>query len=185
MQRLDPDSSLLLVVDVQERLAAVMPRDAMDRLVANTLLLLETARLLNVPVLASEQYPRGLGATVAPVAEGLRALGVAPIDKLGFDACSEPRLARAIADRAPRAVVVVGMETHVCVFQTTRELVRRGHDVHVVADAVTSRREENRLLGLALCERAGAFATPAETVVFDWLGRAGTDEFKAISKRMR
>jgi nicotinamidase-related amidase len=185
MQRLDPGSSLLLVVDVQERLAAVMPRDAMDRLVANTLLLLETARLLNVPVLASEQYPRGLGATVAPVAEELRALGVSPIDKLGFDACSEPRLARAIADRAPRTVVVVGMETHVCVFQTTRELVRRGHDVHVVADAVTSRREENRLLGLALCERAGAFATPAETVVFDWLGRAGTDEFKAISKRMR
>lgn len=185
MQRLDPGSSLLLVVDVQERLAAVMPRDAMDCLVANTLLLLETARLLHVPVLASEQYPRGLGPTIAPLAEELRALGVAPIDKLGFDACSEPRLARAIADRAPRAVVVAGMETHVCVFQTARELVRRGHDVHVVADAVTSRREENRLLGLALSERAGAFATPAETVVFDWLGRAGTDEFKAISKRMR
>jgi nicotinamidase-related amidase len=185
MQRLDPGSSLLLVVDVQERLAAVMPLDAMARLVASTLLLLETARLLNVPVLASEQYPKGLGPTIAPLADKLRALGVQPIDKLGFDACSEPRLARALADRAPRAVVVTGMETHVCVFQTARELARRGHDVHVVADAVTSRREENRVLGLALCERAGAFATPAETVVFDWLGRAGTDEFKAISKLMR
>jgi nicotinamidase-related amidase len=185
MQRLDPGKSLLLVVDVQERLAAVMPRDSMDRLVASTLLLLETARLLDVRVLASEQYPKGLGSTIVPLADKLRALGVAPIDKLGFDACSEPRLARAIADRAPRAVVVVGMETHVCVFQTARELVRRGHDVHVVADAVTSRREDNRVLGLALCERAGAFSTPSETVVFDWLGRAGTDEFKAIAKLMR
>ncbi len=185
MQRLDPASSLLLVVDVQERLAAAMPRDAMDRLVTSTLLLLESARLLKVPVLASEQYPRGLGPTVAPVAEKLRALGVQPIDKLGFDACSEPRLARAIAERAPRAVVVAGMETHVCVLQTARELVRRGHEVHVVADAVTSRREENRVLGLALCERAGALSTPAETVVFDWLGRAGTDEFRALSKLMR
>jgi nicotinamidase-related amidase len=185
MQRLDPASSLLLVVDVQERLAAAMPQAAMDRLVASTAVLLEAAHMLHVPVLATEQYPKGLGPTVAPVAEKLRALGVEPIDKLGFDACSEPRLARAIGSNAPRAIVLVGMEAHVCVFQTARELVRRGHDVHVVADAVASRREENRVLGLGLCERAGALATPAETVVFDWLGRAGTDEFKTISKLLR
>lgn len=185
MQRLDPKSSLLLVVDVQERLAAAMPPAAMERLVSSTLVLLESARLLGVPVIATEQYPKGLGPTVGPVAEKLRALAVEPVDKLTFDACSEPRVARAIGERAPRAVVLVGMETHVCVFQTARELGRRGHDVHVVADAVASRREENRALGLALCERAGAFVTPAETVAFDWLGRAGTDEFKAVSKLLR
>jgi nicotinamidase-related amidase len=185
MQRLDPQSSLLLVVDVQERLAAAMPQPAMDRLVGSALVLLESARLLGVPVVASEQYPRGLGPTVAPLAEKLRAMGVEPIDKMTFDACGEPRIMRAIGERSPRAVVLVGMEAHICVFQTARELARRGFDVHVVADGVASRREENRALGLALCERAGAVATPAETVAFDWLGRAGSDAFKAISKLVR
>jgi nicotinamidase-related amidase len=185
MQRLDRKASVLLLVDLQERLAAAMPPPAMERLVANTLVLLESARLLGVPVLATEQYPKGLGSTVAPLAEKLRALGVEPIDKLDFDAYSQPRVARAIADRAPRAVVVAGMEAHVCVFQTARELARRGYDVHVVADAVASRKEDNRALGLALCERAGAYVTPTETVAFDWLGRAGTDEFKAVSKLVR
>jgi nicotinamidase-related amidase len=185
MHRLDPRSTLLLVVDVQERLATAMPQAAMDRLVGSTLVLLESARLLGVPVVATEQYPKGLGPTVAPLAEKLRALGVEPIDKLTFDACGEPRVTRALAEHSPRAVVLAGMETHICVFQTARELARRGLDVHVVADAVASRREENRVLGLGLCERAGALATPTETVVFDWLGRAGSDAFKAISKLVR
>jgi nicotinamidase-related amidase len=134
---------------------------------------------------ASEQYPKGLGPTVEPIAERLRAMGVEPIAKTTFDACAEPRVAQALAERSPGAVVVAGMETHICVFQTARELARRGLDVHVVADAVASRREENRALGLALCERAGACVTPTETVVFDWLGRAGTEEFKAVSKLVR
>jgi nicotinamidase-related amidase len=102
-----------------------------------------------------------------------------------FDACSEPNVAHRLAEIAPRAVVLVGMETHVCVFQTARELVRRGIAVHVVADAVASRREENRSLGLALCERAGAIVTPAETVAFDWLERAGTEEFRAVAKLVK
>jgi nicotinamidase-related amidase len=138
-----------------------------------------------VPVIASEQYPKGLGPTVEPIAERLRAMGVEPIAKTTFDACAEPRLAQALSERSPRAVVVSGMETHICVFQTARELVRRGLEVHVAADAVASRREENRGLGLALCERAGAYLTPTETVIFDWLGRAGTDAFKAVSKLVR
>src|SRR5579859_5117944 len=185
MNRLDPKASVLLLVDVQERLASAMPQAAMDRLVANALVLLEGARLLGVPVVASEQYPKGLGPTVPALADKLRAMGVEPVDKLTFDALGEPRIARAVAERAPRAVVVAGMETHICVFQTARELARRGFDVHVAADAVASRREENRALGLGLCERAGVYATPTETVVFDWLGAAGSDAFKAISKLVR
>jgi nicotinamidase-related amidase len=185
VDRLDPDTSLLLVVDTQERLLDAMPPATIERMLANAVVLLEAARLLGVPVVASEQNPQKLGATVKPIREKLHFLGVAPVDKLTFDACGEPRIARAIAERAPRAVVVVGVETHVCVFQTARELVRRGMDVRVVADAVASRREENRTLGLALCERAGAIAMPTEAVVFDWLGRAGTDEFRAISKLVR
>jgi nicotinamidase-related amidase len=185
MVRLDPESSILLLVDVQERLASAMPQAAMDRLVASTQVLLESARWLGVPVVATEQYPRGLGPTVAPLAEKLRALGVVPLEKLTFDACSEPRVLQAIEERSPRAVVLAGMETHICVFQTARELCRRGMEVHVVADAVASRREENRVLGLSACERAGAVAMPMETVVFDWLGRAGTDAFRALSRLVR
>lgn len=185
MDRLIPDRTVLLVVDVQERLAAAMPATAMERVTANALVLLEAARLLGVPVVASEQYPKGLGPTIPPIGEKLRSMGVEAIAKNTFDACGEPRIARAIGLSQPTAVVVVGMEAHVCVFQTARELVRRGLAVHVVADAVASRREDNRTLGLALVERAGAFAAPTETVVFDWLERAGSDAFKAISKLVR
>src|SRR5215472_15763507 len=159
MDRLTPESSLLLVVDVQDKLAAAMPEEAMMRLVKNAGILLEAAAQTRVPIVASEQYPKGLGHTVEPLAEKLRALQVSPIDKLTFDAASEPRLASAIAACGARSVVVVGMETHICVFQTARELVRRGLSTYVVGDACASRTEENRRAGLALCERAGAVVT--------------------------
>jgi nicotinamidase-related amidase len=185
MDRLDPSSSLLLLVDVQDRLAAAMPQGALEAVIANGRVLLEAARLLGVPVLATEQYPKGLGSTVGPLKEMLVAAGVQPIEKLIFDACGEPRVVHALAARSPRSVILAGLEAHVCVFQTARELVRRGMSVCVVADAVASRREENRALGLALAERAGALIAPAETVVFDWLQRAGTEEFRALSKLLR
>ena len=185
MERLTPSTSVLVVVDVQERLAAAMPKEAMDRLVANAGILLEAARILSVPVLATEQYPKGLGPTIAPVAEKLRALGVEPIEKLSFDACGEPRFSRALSLASPRAAIVVGMEAHVCVFQTARELARRGYATYVVADAVASRTEENRAAGLALAERAGAVVTVTESVAFDWLGDASSEAFKAVSKLVR
>jgi nicotinamidase-related amidase len=185
MERLDPKSTVLVVVDVQERLAAAMPAPSLERLVANTSILLEAAKLTGVSVLASEQYPKGLGPTLAPIAAKLGEVGSTPFEKLDFDACGEVAFSRALAAKAPRSVVVVGMESHVCVFQTARELVRRGYSTYVVSDAVTSRKEENRLAGLALCERAGAIPTVTEAVAFDWVGRAGSDAFKAISKLVR
>ena len=185
MKRLDPKRSALMIVDVQAKLAAAMKKETMDRLVANTCVLLEAARLLAIPVIVSEQYPKGLGPTVEPIAERLRSMHIDPIDKMTFDASAEPRVGRLLAELSPQAVVVAGLESHVCVFQTVREIVRRGIEVHVVADAVASRSEVNRLLGLALCESAGGFATPTEAVVFDWLERAGTDEFKALSRLLR
>lgn len=185
MDRLDPTNTLLLVVDVQEKLAAAMPEDALARLVKNATILLETAKALGLPVVVSEQYPKGLGPTIAPLADRLPALGAAPLAKATFDACSDLAVARAISDRAPRSIVVVGMESHVCVFQTARELVKRGYVTQVVGDAVTSRTEDNRRLGLSLAERAGAIVTGTETVVFDLLGQAGTAAFKEISKLIR
>jgi nicotinamidase-related amidase len=185
VERLTPDSSVLLVVDVQERLAAAMQKEAVDRLVRNVGILLEAAKLLGVPVLASEQYPKGLGATLAPVLAKLGELGVAPIAKLDFDACGDAGFGRALSATGARAAIVTGMETHICVFQTARELVRRGYTTYVVADAVASRTEDNRQIGLSLSERAGAAVTATETVAFDWLGCAGTEAFKAIARLVR
>ena len=185
MDRLNPETSLLLVVDVQERLLAAMSEGARSRLLANAEVLLEAARLLGVKVVATEQYPKGLGHTAAPLAAKLGALGVTPISKLDFDAMGEPHVARAVHQAEARSVVLVGMEAHVCIFQTARELARRGYVTHVVADAVASRTEDNRDAGLRLCERAGAVVTVTETVVFDWLRRAGSDSFKQLSKLIR
>jgi nicotinamidase-related amidase len=185
MQALEPESGLLLVVDLQEKLLGAMPSDAAARLIKNTLALLEAARILRIAVLATEQYPKGLGRTVHPIAEALTSRQAAPIDKLVFDACSEPRFDAVLTKLAPRSVVIAGVETHICVFQTGRELVNRGLDVRIAGDAVASRDELNRDRGLALCERAGAIVMPMESVVYDWVRRAGSDEFKAISKLLR
>jgi nicotinamidase-related amidase len=185
MERLRPETTVLLVVDVQERLCAAMPPDALARLLANVKILLEAARVVGARVLVTEQYPKGLGPTHPDLSAKLQELGVQPIDKVTFDASSEPRIANALAATEARAVVLVGMESHVCVFQTARELVTRGYATHVVADAVTSRREENRVAGLALCASSGAIVTTAEAVAFDWVERAGTDVFRQISKLVR
>jgi nicotinamidase-related amidase len=185
MERLEPHTTAIFVVDVQEKLAAAMPPETIATLVKNTGILLETAKVLGVRVLASEQYPKGLGPTVLAVAKTLGELGVTPLPKMTFDACSDLAIARALSEIAPKAVVVVGMESHVCVFQTARELVKRGYATYVVTDAVASRREDNRVLGLSLCERAGAVLTGTETVAFDLLERAGTEAFKAVSKLVR
>lgn len=185
MERLLPASTALLVVDVQEKLATAMPAEALAELVKNTGILLETAEALGMAVVASEQYPKGLGSTMPSIAGKLAAMGVAPRPKMAFDACSELSIARALADSGARSVVVLGMEAHVCVFQTARELVKRGYATYVVADAVTSRRDENRRIGLSLCERAGAYVTATETVAFDLLEHAGTGAFKAVSKLVK
>ncbi len=181
MERLVPSQTLVLVVDVQVRLASAMPEAALAELIRNAGILLDAAKVLGVPVVASEQYPKGLGPTVPALKEKLDAIGVTPLPKLTFDACSDLAIARALDAVAPRSVIVVGMESHVCVMQTVRELVKRRFDTHVVADAVASRREENRQIGLELCVRAGATRTVTEAVVFDWLERAGSEAFKALS----
>jgi nicotinamidase-related amidase len=185
MHRLVPSKSLVVVIDVQERLAAAMPKDRMVELARNVDILLEAARLLGASVVATEQYPKGLGPTIESLGEKLRAIGAPRIEKTAFSAAEVPEFNERLKDSAPSAVVLVGMEAHVCVYQTVRDLVDRGVEVHVPIDAVVSRHEDNRATGIALCERAGAIPTTTETVVFDWLGRAGTDAFRAISKLVR
>ncbi|MGK3989021.1 isochorismatase family protein [Sorangium sp. So ce136] len=185
MRRLEPAASAVIVVDVQEKLAAAMPAPQMAALTRAATVLIEAARRLGAAVIATEQYPAGLGRTIAPLAEKLAEAGAPVIPKMEFSACDALEFERAFLQRAPRAAIVVGLEAHVCVFQTVRELAARGVTVHVPLDGVASRRDDHRLAGLDLCRAAGATITTAETVVFDWLRVAGTDDFRHLSKLIR
>lgn len=185
MQRIEPADSAVIVVDVQEKLAAAMPAPQLDALTRAATVLIEAARRLGAAVIATEQYPAGLGPTVAPIAERLAQAGAPVIPKMEFSACGAPEFERIFTERAPRAAIVVGVEAHVCVFQTVRDLAARGVLVQVPLDGVASRRDDHRLAGLDLCRAAGATITTAETIVFDWLRIAGTDDFKQLSKLIR
>jgi nicotinamidase-related amidase len=185
MQRLEPKSTVLLVVDIQERLAPAMDKEAFARLVRGTDLLLHAAALLGAPTIATEQYPKGLGATIDALQAGLERVRAERIAKTTFSALDAPEVSRWISRTAPRAVVVTGVEAHVCVFQTVRDLCARGYEVFVPYDAVASRREDDRKVALELMARAGAMITTCESVVFDWLQKAEGDAFKELSKKIR
>jgi nicotinamidase-related amidase len=183
----------LLVVDIQERLVPAMAEEIAKRVIKHSAILIDAAARLGLPIVVSQQYPKGLGATVPPIEEALAAAAGAGaalhrFDKLEFSAAASPAfaaLAPAFAALRRDQWIVTGMETHVCVYQTVRDLAARGMAVHVVADAVCSRTKANWRIGLDLAARAGAIPTSTEVCVFDLLGRAGTDEFKALSKAIK
>ncbi len=185
MRRLDPRETTILVIDVQEKLAAAMPPGALADVTRAATVLLEAAATFGARVIATEQYPQGLGRTVAPIAERLAAAEAPVIEKVEFSACDNRDFERAWAAARTKTAVVLGMEAHVCVFQTVRELTARGVTVIVPIVGVASRRDDHRAAGLDLCRSAGATLSTMETIVFDWLQRAGTAEFKKLSKLVR
>lgn len=177
------EAACLVVVDVQENLARAMPADTFPRVTRNLVLLATAARILGLPTLLTEQYPKGLGRTIGPVVEALAGGGTppAPIEKVDFACTAVPAFCEALRASGRRTVILTGVETHVCVLQTALGLLEAGYTVHVPADAVASRTAANRQIGLDLMGRAGAVVTSTETVVFQLLGRAGTPEFKALA----
>jgi nicotinamidase-related amidase len=179
--QLDRGSAVLLVVDIQERLAAVMAER--EKVVANAGHLIAAAKLLGVPVVHTEQYPKGLGPTVPELRAALEP--AAAVEKMTFDCCGEPAFGPALRQTGRSTVIVCGMETHICVLQTVLGLLAGGATVHVAADAVCSRNPENARTALELMRDAGAVVTCTETVMFQLLVRAGTPEFKAIQARIR
>jgi nicotinamidase-related amidase len=176
------DATGLIVVDVQEAFRPAI--DGFDEMARGCGILAEGFGTLGRPVLASEQYPKGLGRTVPEVAEHLPE-GARPVEKLRFSACGVEAFDRALEAAGCRAWVVCGIEAHVCVNQTVHDLLARGYEVHVAADAVASRSPVNRALGLEKVERAGARVTSVEMALFEMLEEAGSPEFKAISKLVR
>lgn len=180
---LKKEDCALLVIDIQERLAAAMKADIMETAVKNTAILIETAKLFGMPVIVSEQYRKGLGATLPALAE--RLAGAVFSEKLHFDCMKDESLRGHIASCGKKTVIVAGIETHVCVFQTALSLLAGGYRVAVASDAVASRRTHDREHALRSLERAGAAVYPTETISFMLLEKAGTEEFKKLSPLFR
>lgn len=177
---LDRDDTVLFVIDIQERLGAAMDPAKLERVVRNTGILIQTAKTLGLPVFVTEQYPKGLGRTLPSLIE-LLPEGVVPVEKVAFSCGAVKELARDLFGSSRRQVLITGMETHVCVFQTVRDLAAGGYAPFVARDAVLSRTQENHDTGLELMRATGATVTSTEAIVFDLLGTAGTPEFKALS----
>jgi nicotinamidase-related amidase len=177
----DPQSSCLLLVDIQERLLPAMTDG--EAVVRNAVILAKSAARLGIPVLVSEQYPRGLGRTMPAVAE------VAPQDgrfeKTEFSCLRNDAFRRRFRELRRPQPIVLGIETHVCVLQTAFDLVKEGCDTIVVADGVASRTAANRELALQRMARGRVEIASTEMVLFEWLGRAGTPDFKELSPLIR
>jgi nicotinamidase-related amidase len=173
--RLEADRTTLIVVDVQEAFRRAIPD--FERIAKATATLIEGAEAIGIPVVITEQYPKGLGKTVPEVAEHLPE-GVEPLEKVVFAASEAEGFDLEGCDQA----LVCGIETHVCVNQTALDLLASGVEVQVAVDAVGSRTDENKGVGLQKMERAGATLTSVETALFELLGRAGTDEFKQVQR---
>jgi nicotinamidase-related amidase len=186
--QLDPATTALLIIDVQEKLLPAM-HDAAACL-ANVTRLAQGAQWLGLRTLVTEQYPKGIGPTVAPLIAALQA-GPTPatvLEKLEFGATANPIVAEAL-DRwqadGVRQVLVCGIEAHICVYQTVRGLRERGLQVHVVRDASSSRTAANLEVAVGLWRRCGALVTSTEAVLFDLVGSAAHPHFRAISKLIR
>ncbi len=182
---LDAARSVLVVVDLQERFHAVIP--GFNDVVARTETLARAAASLKVPVLTSEQYPKGLGPTVSALTAALPPQ--TPVhEKLCFSACDLPAWAAALkTHRAARRdqIVLCGVEAHVCILQTALDLAAGDATVYVVEDAVSSRRESDKRAALRRLESHGVQVVTSEMVVFEWLRKAGTEEFKELQKLVK
>ena len=184
MRLLRRDRTVLAIVDMQERLLNAFADERRTEVVRNTLIALDAATILGVPVVVSEQYPKGLGPTIAEIRERL---GTAPppVEKLVFSCGRSPEFRAALNATGRKDVLLAGVESHVCVLQTAVDLIEDGYGVYVAADAVRSRRDLDWQRALSLLETAGAIVGTTEMFVFQWLERAGTDEFKAVAKLVK
>jgi nicotinamidase-related amidase len=178
---LEKENAALLIIDIQERLANVMKMK--EPVIKNSLHLIELAKLIDIPVIVTEQYPKGIGQTVQEIQHALPRYQ--PIEKMTFSCCEENNFLQTVQGTRKKQFILAGMETHVCVLQTCLGLLRDGYAVHVVKDAACSRTKENWETGIAFMREAGAVITSAEIVLFQLLKIAGTGEFKAMMKRIK
>lgn len=178
--------SQLIVIDVQERLCSVMPPDALQAVVKNCGILLQAAQLLEIPLLYTEQYPKGLGPMLPELLALLPAelATSARVEKTVFSCCEEPTFCRHLTGDH-RQVILAGMEAHICILQTALQLQDMGRQVFIAEDAVLSRSAANKANALDRLRQAGVIISNTESIVFEWLKVAEGDAFKQISRLVR
>lgn len=176
----DVDKSCLLVIDVQTRLTEIMPDKVLDRLKRNTTLLLNSARHLGIPILATQQYPQGLG-PLEPEIEAAIPEGSPRFEKTCFSCTDAENFMQQLKATGKQQVIIVGVEAHICVLQTAIDLLCAGYNVFVIIDAVCSRQRENYENAMARLQQAGVITCNTESVIFEWLRDARHEHFKTVS----
>ncbi len=181
---LDVDNSILVVVDIQSKLLAAMQENDAADMVKNASRLLDAAKILDVPVLLTEQYPKGLGPTAREIIEHLPP-AARVFEKTGFSCCAADGFNQAMAASSRQQVILIGQEAHVCVLQTALELLHQGFQVYAVEDGLCSRLAAHKLNALRRMQRCGATIVCYESVLFEWLKDARHADFKKISSLLR
>ncbi len=179
---LDAEKAILVVIDVQEKLAPAMNQELFSQLLLHANLLIEGFKALDLPIIATEQYSKGLGHTVTELNGATEQYC---IEKMAFSCCGEESFIAALEKSGAKQVLIAGMESHVCVFQTVLDLLDRGYIVHLVSDAVSSRFKSDYDNAISTAARAGAVITTTETALFQLVKVAGTEGFKTVSKLVR
>ena len=176
--------SVLVAIDIQGRLASAMPEEDLGPFMQSTSLLLRAAVQLDIPILSTEQYPRGLGETVPEIRRHYPE-SAGCMTKTGFSCCAAEGFNDSLQRLGRKQVILAGMETHVCVLQTALELKQRGCAVFVAEDAVCARSRQRTANALARLRQAGVVVTHSESVLFEWLRDAQHPQFKAVSKLVK
>ncbi|MFX0114118.1 MAG: isochorismatase family protein [Candidatus Hodarchaeota archaeon] len=178
---IEVNDAVLIVIDPQEKLIPFVKNH--EQVTDNLSLLIETAKVLNIPTVATKQYSKGLGDIISPLKEKLTGYGHFIPDKLSFDCFQSDAFADALMGFG--TILVAGVETHICVTQTVLSALRAGYVVHIASDAVSSRTELDWQIGLNRMEQAGAIKSSTEMIVYELLKEAGTPEFKKLLPLLR
>ncbi len=176
VNKLSQTNSLVLVIDVQDKLVNMLEKDT---IVSKTAKLVEAAKILQIPVVVTEQYPKGLGNTVAPVIDSMPA-DCSVFEKVSFSALESEEIADKIKSYGKKQIVICGIETHICVHQTTAALIEAGYDVYVIKDACASRNKYEFKQGIEAMSQNGAKISCLEIALFEWLGSAKHPNFKEV-----
>lgn len=177
---LNKQDVLFLVIDIQEKLAKAM--EDKEAVVSNTKVLIEAGKLMDIPIIFTEQYPKGIGSTLKNLKKELDTPEI--YEKNSFNAYLGD-IKEVIDKKKRKKIIIAGMETHICVMQTTRELIAAGYEVFIANDAVCSRTKDNFVNGLEQMKDMGAIISNTESIIFDLLEVAGTPEFKVLSKMIK
>lgn len=176
--RITEENTMAIVVDYQEKLIPVINNN--EQVVKNTEILIKGLREIGVPIITSQQYTKGLGATVKPIAEALG--DFVPYEKSTFSLWGTEEIKSAIKAEGRKNVVICGVEAHICVLQTVIDLIAEGFNVYIVEDCIGSRKQNDKKFACKRAVREGAFLTTYEAALYELTAGAGTPHFKAISK---